>query len=75
MTVEMASRDGDWMPRDVVYTPTWVQAGTYRILPVAETLRSGNISSTLRSQLLGSWRRTTERVERLGADVKPSTVP
>ena len=75
VTVEMASRDGDWMPRDVVYTPTWVQAGTYRILPVAETLRSGNISSTLRSQLLGSWRRTTERVERLGADVKPSTVP
>lgn len=75
VTVEMAWRNGDWMPRDVAYTPTWVQAGTYRILPVAETLRSGNISSTLRSQLLGSWARTTKRVERLGADVRPSTVP
>ena len=75
VTVEMALRDTDWMPRDVVYTPTWVQAGTYRILPVAETLKSGNISSSLRSQLLGSWSRTTERVARLGADVEPSAVP
>lgn len=75
VTVEMALRGTDWMPRDVVYTPTWVQSGTYRILPVAETLRGGNLSASLRSQLLGSWLRTTERVERLGADVGPSAVP
>lgn len=75
VTVEMALRSGEWMPRTVTYTPTWVQAGTYRILPVAETLRAGAISPALRSQLLASWRRTTERVERLGADVAPSSTP
>lgn len=75
VTVEMALRSGEWMPRTVTYTPTWVQAGTYRILPVAETLRAGGISSALRSQLLASWSRTTERVERLGADVAPSATP
>lgn len=75
VTVEMALRQGDWMPRKVTFTPTWVQAGSYKILPVAETLNAGGISSSLRSQLLGSWKRTMERINRLDADVSPTAVP
>ena len=75
VTIELAKRGEDWQPRTVTYTPTWVQAGTYRILPVAETLARTDISTTLRSQLQGSWNRTSERINRLGADVSPSAAP
>ncbi len=47
VTVDMAlRREGDWVPRAVTYTPTWVQSGTYKILPVATTLNNASISST-----------------------------
>lgn len=75
VTIEMALRDSDWMPRAVTYTPTWVHSGTYKILPAAETIGTGAISSTIRSQLLASWRRTDERINRLGADVSPTASP
>lgn len=76
VTVDMAlRREGDWVPRTVTYTPTWVQSGTYKILPVAATLNSTSISSTLRNQLLGSWQRTNERINRLDADVEASSLP
>lgn len=75
VTVDFAMRNETWVARTVTYTPTWVEAGSYRILPVGETLNSGTVSSSLRSQLIDSWNRTSERIERLGADVKASANP
>jgi poly-gamma-glutamate synthesis protein (capsule biosynthesis protein) len=58
-------------------TPTYVERGTYRILPVARTLRAKWPSESLRATLRASWDRTMSAVHSLGRDprVKPSSYP
>ncbi|MGA7270223.1 MAG: CapA family protein [Acidimicrobiia bacterium] len=57
LTVEFAPRNGRWVGRNVRAYPTWVEAGTYRILTAA-----GNNEA--------SWRRTARTLESYGADLE-----
>ena len=61
----------------VRYTPTWVERGPYRILPVAKTLRAKWPSESLRQALRASWSRTVSAVRSLGRrdKVRPSSYP
>ena len=62
----------------VAYTPTWVEPGTWHILPVAASLDSPRTPDGERPLLEASWARTTGIVESLGADswgVEPRRSP
>lgn len=62
----------------VTYTPTWVEPGTYRILPVAPSLNAAWPSDLERAQLAASWDRTVTAITSLGADalgVEPKRTP
>jgi poly-gamma-glutamate capsule biosynthesis protein CapA/YwtB (metallophosphatase superfamily) len=62
----------------VAYTPTWVEPGTWRILPVAASLDSRKTPDALRPLLEASWTRTSDIIWSLGAkdwDVQPRRSP
>jgi poly-gamma-glutamate synthesis protein (capsule biosynthesis protein) len=62
----------------VTYTPTWVEPGTYRILPVAPSIGAGWASEAERALLRASWDRTVSAITSLGADalgVEPRRPP
>lgn len=69
--------NGRWKVDRVRFTPTWVERGTYRILPVARAYNRSGTSDHLRSILKASWSRTLSAVRSLGHDdkVKPSSRP
>lgn len=68
--------DGSFAATAVEYTPTFVEAGTFRILPVAPTLNGPAIDSSLEAALQTSWDRTQDRFNRLGTvGVAPTEVP
>ncbi len=75
VTVEFVLRSGHWESRDVTYTPTWVEGGSYRILPAAETLNTGLESASTRSSLESSWARTSSAIHRLLNDADPTAIP
>ena len=56
VTVEFALRGDRWVTRRVEALPTWVEGGSYRILPA--------------SRHPASWRRTERALRLLGADVE-----
>jgi poly-gamma-glutamate capsule biosynthesis protein CapA/YwtB (metallophosphatase superfamily) len=57
--------DGRFATTRVEYTPTWVEMGTYRVLPVAWAQAAGEGDATL---LAASWERTVATVNLLGAE-------
>jgi poly-gamma-glutamate capsule biosynthesis protein CapA/YwtB (metallophosphatase superfamily) len=57
-----------WKITDISFVPTWVEYGTWRVLPVAETLGRAYPPATLRAILRASWQRTVDAVDLLGAD-------
>ena len=62
----------------VTYHPTWVEPGTYRVLPVARALDDPATTGARRPELGRSWRRTVAAMSALGADahgVVPEEVP
>lgn len=69
--------NGRWRVAKIRYTPTWVERGSYRILPVARMLNDPDTSDALRPTLRASWSRTLEAVRSLGRfrRVKPSGWP
>jgi hypothetical protein len=76
VAVEIAKRGSGWDARSVEFTPTWVERGTFRILPAAETLADGSPSATLARELAVSWRRTEAVITSLDAPaVTPTEVP
>jgi len=68
--VEVAERHGAWVTRAIRYAPTWVEAGTYRVLPAAETITSGT-AGALEETLRASWSRTSRTI--LGFRAQPVT--
>jgi hypothetical protein len=67
-----ARRTGeDWRVADVSFVPTRVEYGTWRVLPIARTLRLGGPSDGLRAELATSWSRTVAAMRLLGDDVSP----
>jgi len=74
--VATAERRGDaWRVTKLSYVPTWVEYGTWRVLPIARTLAMKWPSAALRATLRASWSRTVAAVNLLGADrlgVRPS---
>jgi poly-gamma-glutamate synthesis protein (capsule biosynthesis protein) len=74
--VHVAEVGGELRVTGIEYTPTYVEFGTYRILPVAETLNRGGLAPDLESALEVSWGRTLDRFNRLGtAGVSPTAWP
>jgi len=57
--------DGTFATTRVEYTPTWVEMGTYRVLPVAWAQAAGEGDAAL---LAASWERTVATVNLLGAE-------
>jgi hypothetical protein len=72
VTVEIEETEKGWVARRVRYTPTWVEPGTFRILPIAETMNAGATAAASAAQLTDSWERTTRILEMLEA---PRTAP
>jgi poly-gamma-glutamate capsule biosynthesis protein CapA/YwtB (metallophosphatase superfamily) len=64
--VDVALRNGRWVTRSIDYVPTWVEAGTYRVLPAAETIAAG--AGALESTLRASWKRTSAAIGLMGAE-------
>jgi poly-gamma-glutamate capsule biosynthesis protein CapA/YwtB (metallophosphatase superfamily) len=56
--------DGSFAATRVEYTPTWVEMGTYRVLPIAWAQAAGEGDAVL---LAASWERTAATVTMLGA--------
>jgi hypothetical protein len=71
-----AVRHGDrWSVGDVSFEPTRVEEGSWRILPVADTLARPWPSDALRAELRASWDRTVHAMRLFGDDVDPQTRP
>lgn len=58
---ERADRAGVMVER-VTFTPTWNERATYRVLPAAETLRTGVADPALAADLRASYERTAAHV-------------
>lgn len=74
--VATAERKGSrWRVTDLSFAPTWVEYGSWRVLPVAQTLRRSSLPDELEPTLRSSWRRTVDAVDLDGAerdlDVRP----
>ena len=50
--------DGRWRVSGIEAVPTWVEPGSFRVLPVVRTLADPSTPSGLRSELSASYRRT-----------------
>ncbi len=72
---DIVPRGERWVARGIGYTPTWISGADYKVLPTAESLAADWPSASLRADLLASWRRTTEVIERWGVDGIPTAVP
>lgn len=59
---------GDGWRTDLRYVPTWVEPGSFRVLPVARALRDDQIRGEHGDALQESWDRTVSIVTALGAD-------
>ena len=65
-----------FMVQSASYTPTWVEPGTWQIVPVAQSLDQKRVSEEERQQLEASWNRTVAAVSSLGVDtVRPKRAP
>jgi hypothetical protein len=53
------------------YMPTWVEPGTYRVLPVGATLDNPAVPAARRVALTTSWRRTVAAINLLGRSAGP----
>jgi poly-gamma-glutamate capsule biosynthesis protein CapA/YwtB (metallophosphatase superfamily) len=76
--VTVEARDEAPMVTRVSYHPTWVEPGTYRVLPVARALDDPATAPAQRAELERSWRRTVATMSALGADahgVVPEELP
>ncbi|HEX2273041.1 MAG TPA: CapA family protein [Acidimicrobiales bacterium] len=76
VTVEV--RDETPVVTRVTYHPTWVEPGTYRVLPVARALDDLTTPPAQRAELERSWRHTVAVLSALGANthgVMPEEVP
>lgn len=72
---DVALRNGAWVTRSVDFVPTWVEPGTYRVLPAAETIAAGE-AGPWATTLEASWRRTVAAIGAMGAPgVEPRTRP
>lgn len=58
---------GGAVVRRLTYTPTWVEQGALRIVPVAQAIDDPATPADIRNALRISWRRTTEAINALGA--------
>lgn len=54
-----AGWDGRWRVSGIEAVPTWVEAGSYRVLPVASTLGDPTVGVGLRAELNASYNRTS----------------
>lgn len=80
VTVEAGAAAGGGAARvtRVSYQPTWVQPGSYKVLPVARALGDPATPPAERAELTRSWQRTVDAISSLGADgagVQPAEVP
>lgn len=69
---------GRFAATGVRYHPTWVEPGTYRILPVVGALADEAAPAARRAALLASWDRTVAAVAQRSAEgdgVKPDAPP
>ena len=64
--VDVRQRGERFVAAQVRYMPTWVELGTYRILPVAAALDDPAAPAPRRVELTASWRRTVAAVGLLG---------
>jgi poly-gamma-glutamate capsule biosynthesis protein CapA/YwtB (metallophosphatase superfamily) len=64
--VDVQRRGGRFVAVQVRYTPTWVELGTYQVLPVAAALDNPVTPARERAALTASWRRTVAAVRLLG---------
>lgn len=70
---EIARRGDAWVTRNLDVAPTWVEGGSFRILPAGEPLPG--MSDTLKSALSASWTRTMRTLRSMGAAVPATTAP
>jgi poly-gamma-glutamate capsule biosynthesis protein CapA/YwtB (metallophosphatase superfamily) len=71
--IEVTSRNGVLRATGIGYSPTWVDIGSYRILPIRRTLEGKEPSAAKRRQLRRSWTRTVDAIESGG--VRPERDP
>ncbi|MGH9266889.1 MAG: CapA family protein, partial [Acidimicrobiales bacterium] len=68
--------DAGFQVRRLAYTPTWVEPGTFRVLPVAAALDAPGLGAPRRAELAASWRRTVTAIASLGElGVVPAELP
>jgi poly-gamma-glutamate capsule biosynthesis protein CapA/YwtB (metallophosphatase superfamily) len=76
--IEVNEKANGTFKTTVRYTPTWVEPGTYRVLPVAQFIDDPETAAETRAALMESWRRTLSIVNSLGANragVRPTERP
>jgi hypothetical protein len=66
MQMQLQRRGDRLVAVGVRYTPTWVEPGTYRVLPVAAALDDPATPAGKRAALTASWRRTVAALSLLG---------
>ena len=49
---------GRYAISEVLAVPTWIEPGTFRVLPIPSTLQDPNLPAGLRDQLVASYDRT-----------------
>ncbi|WP_421122047.1 hypothetical protein ACE2AJ_13480 [Aquihabitans daechungensis] len=49
---------GRYRVDQVLAIPTWIEPGSFRVLPIPSTLRDPNLPAGLRSELVASYERT-----------------
>ncbi len=70
VTIGDLTAGGDVGVKGVVFTPTWNERDTFRVLPAAETLAAGGGTGDLAADLRASFERTAGHILSLaGADV------
>jgi len=50
--------DGRYRISQILAVPTWIEPGTYRVIPIPNALQDPNLSGSLRAQLVASYDRT-----------------
>ena len=68
----VAERDGRFVVAGARYEPTWVEPGTYRIVPVLAALADPATPPGLRAALEASRARTADAIGMLGAPATPA---
>jgi hypothetical protein len=73
--IEVEERAAGFVVDEVLFTPTWVEPGTYRILAVPEALGNPDTPPAERAALAESWHRTVATVRSLRGGAKPADKP